>query len=438
MAQSLVSAISTTPIPAEDQPTFLETGYTHPEAGDFEKTSTFGFPDPAKTWNPDARVYYARRLKSPLNSAMITLSEGFPSRIGNTSLIWSGQDLAPEQYVFYFNEAEIAEVESALKHFTGLNQSISAVGRSTFPLATLGPRLMLLANKLYGESRGLGFFILRGLNPDRYTAEENVILYAGISSYLSSHRGKQDEKNNMLLHLIDLTASVAPDDVRQAPYSNVPQPFHTDTADLLSLYCLNPAVSGGRSILASSWKVYNELATLHPAHICTLAKGDWAFDTFGRSGAAYNMRPLLHLLPKSGRVQFSFSRRPLTGSPVSPRTKGIPDLTSKQSDALDTVHFTALAHAVHITQQKGDLQYWNNFALLHAREGFQDEGKNKRHLLRLWLRDETRAEKWGEVPEVIKGPWMEAFGNVGEEVWPVAPQKDREFVVEQRRSSGFA
>lgn len=119
MAQSLVSAISTTPIPAEDQPTFLETGYTHPEAGDFEKTSTFGFPDPAKTWNPDARVYYARRLKSPLNSAMITLSEGFPSRIGNTSLIWSGQDLAPEQYVFYFNEAEIAEVESALKHFTG-------------------------------------------------------------------------------------------------------------------------------------------------------------------------------------------------------------------------------------------------------------------------------------------------------------------------------
>jgi hypothetical protein len=150
----------------------------------------------------------------------------------------------------------------------------------------------------------------------------------------------------------------------------------------------------------------------------------------------------MHHLPTSspsGRVLLSFSRRPLTGSPVSPRTPGIPSLTTEQSDALDTVHFTALAHSISIRQYAGDLQYWNNFALLHAREGFVDEGEEKRHLLRLWLRDDTRADEWGAVPEALKATWEDAFLDNGEaEEWPVLPQKDRDFVVEQRRSSGFA
>jgi alpha-ketoglutarate-dependent taurine dioxygenase len=169
--------------------------------------------------------------------------------------------------------------------------------------------------------------------------------------------------------------------------------------------------------------------------VCDFARANKT--SFGRT-PAFTYRPLLHLLPESKRVLLSFSRRPLTGSPVSPRTPTIPPLTSTQSDALDTVHFTALAHAVYIRQQRGDLQYWNNFALLHAREGFEDSPEEKRHLLRLWLRDDSRAEKWGEIPEVLRPTWNEAYENYGEEVWPVQPQRDRTFVIEQRRSSGFA
>lgn len=68
-----------------------------------------------------------------------------------------------------------------------------------------------------------------------------------------------------------------------------------------------------------------------------------------------------------------------------------------------------------------------------------DEGEEKRHLLRLWLRDDTRADEWGAVPEALKATWEDAFLDNGEaEEWPVLPQKDRGFVVEQRRSSGFA
>lgn len=133
------------------------------------------------------------------------------------------------------------------------------------------------------------------------------------------------------------------------------QPFHTDTADIPALYTLQPTASGGRSLLASSSKIYKSLP---PAHIATLAAPNWAFDNFGRL-SAYTMRPLLHAVPTSSRprVQLSFSRRPVTGSPVSSRTPTIPLLTPAQSAALDTVHFSGVAHALTVAQQQGDMVF---------------------------------------------------------------------------------
>ncbi|KAI5855505.1 hypothetical protein BZA05DRAFT_241548 [Tricharina praecox] len=414
----------------------------HPPPTDEEN-----FPDPAKTWNPDPRVYYSRRLQQQraLHARPAippVLPPRFPARIDPASpLVWSGQDLVEHEYLRSLSADDIAEIEHALEHFKGLSLPIAAVGRKTFPLPELGPRIISLSNKLYGQNNGRGFFILRGLDPKKYSARDNVILYAGIASYVAERRGRQDEKNNYLLHLTDLGASVAPDNVRQAPYSNVPQPFHTDTADILALYTLRPAFRGGRSLLASSSKIYNSLA---PAHIATLAAPNWAFDSFGRT-PSYTLRPLLYSVPSgtTRRIQLSFSRRPLTGSPVSPRTPTIPSLTPAQSAALDTVHFCGVAHALSVAQQPGDLLFWNNFALLHAREGFQDreEPEERRHLLRLWLRDDKRAREWGNVPEELMAPWRDAFegeGEMGVENWPVEPVREFAFVTEQRRSSGHA
>jgi len=45
---------------------------------------------------------------------------------------------------------------------------------------------------------GCGFFVLRGFEPRNYSPDENVILYAGIASYVADKRGRQDERGNML------------------------------------------------------------------------------------------------------------------------------------------------------------------------------------------------------------------------------------------------
>lgn len=37
---------------------------------------------------------------------------------------------------------------------------------------------------------GRGFVVLRGLDPQKYTAEDNVLIYGGITSYISTDRSE--------------------------------------------------------------------------------------------------------------------------------------------------------------------------------------------------------------------------------------------------------
>ena len=62
-------------------------------------------------------------------------------------------------------------------------------------MPNLGQKLSTISSQL---DFGYGFFVLRGLEPPKYSSEENVILFAGIASYVADKRGKQDEQGNML------------------------------------------------------------------------------------------------------------------------------------------------------------------------------------------------------------------------------------------------
>ena len=64
-----------------------------------------------------------------------------------------------------------------------------------FPLETLGTYLKEISKDLH---TGRGLTILRGLTPDKYTPWENVVIFAGLSSYLGEQRGCQDRYGNML------------------------------------------------------------------------------------------------------------------------------------------------------------------------------------------------------------------------------------------------
>lgn len=172
-------------------------------------------------------------------------------------------------------------IVSGLNVLLALQKPIGHVNQLTFPLPELASTLRDEARNLQS---GRGFFVIRGLQVDKYSIEESIIIYTGLSSYIGSIRGRQDNKiidgvkrSQMMNHIKDLTQTAVSQNIGAPAYTRDKQVFHTDAGDIVSLFCLNVAAEGGESKLASSWRVYNELAKTRPDMIKVLSQ-DWTFD----------------------------------------------------------------------------------------------------------------------------------------------------------------
>ncbi|KAL9625233.1 MAG: hypothetical protein Q9160_000635 [Pyrenula sp. 1 TL-2023] len=380
-------------------------------------------------WIPDLEQYLKlvdKRFQKGLPCPAVIPHE-FPAFVGGPAC-WSAKDIKMADIIHAFSNEQIDEIEKALAHFKGLNISKDALSPDTFPLPSLKSKLEAAAVEVHN---GRGISIFRGLNPSKYSFEDGIMIYAGIASYIGEKRGTQDNDGNILVHIKDVGAAVAPDDQRQSPYANNAQPFHNDLGDIIAMCCVDRAETGGVSRVASAAKVYNVLASLRPDLISELASGSWIFDKHENVAASYE-RPILFYDKSGQRAFFCFSRRQLTGSSVSPRPAEFPALTEAQAEALDAVHFTADDHALEIQLEKGDMQFTNNFALLHAREAFKDGAdRQKRHLIRMWLRNDKLA--W-ETPKELEEPWKEIYGTARQPAWHMEPGHGTSHVINRSNS----
>lgn len=222
-----------------------------------------------------------------------------------------------------------------------------------------------------------------------------MLIYAGVSSHIGSVRGRQDTSFNgkpadvVLAHIKDLSKTSDNARIGAPAYTTDKQVFHTDSGNIVSLFALSTAAEGGQSKLASSWRVYNELAETRPDLIRTLAE-PWVGDTYMplfflfphnilnscRFDGKYFLRPLLFHQPATSatpeRVVIQYARRTYTGFHALARSKDIPPITEAQAEALDAVHFLAERFAVGLDFRKGDVQYINNMSIFHARDAFTD------------------------------------------------------------------
>ena len=63
------------------------------------------------------------------------------------------------------------------------------------------------------------------------------------------------------------------------------------------------------------------------------------------------------------------------------------DITAKQFEAMDYLD-TLLAlpeFQVHVEMRKGDVQFVNNFTVMHSRSEYRDSAEKRRHLVRFWI-----------------------------------------------------
>jgi len=109
-------------------------------------------------------------------------------------------------------------------------------------------------------------------------------------------------------------------------------------------------------------------------------------------------------------------------------------MTKVQAEALDMVHFTALKNCLTMRLKRGDIQLINNLAIQHARSEFRDSSLQRRHIIRLWLRNEKLA--W-ETPEGLQKTWFEKYGQSERRKnakWNFLPGATRERMLYRRDS----
>ena len=202
-------------------------------------------------------------------------------------------------YLLTLQGPHVAEIDAALRHFQseqatavlythrmsiradfstpGLAQPMETLNPSTFPLPVLSSVLRSVSDNLHS---GYGFTLIRGVPVERYTREENMIIYVGISSHIGAMRGRQDHQfkghpaDVMLAHITDMRRPGGEQNYALAAYTDSEVVFHTDVGDIVSLFVLSEPANGGESLLASGWTVYNALAENRPDLVRVLAE-DW-------------------------------------------------------------------------------------------------------------------------------------------------------------------
>lgn len=97
--------------------------------------------------------------------------------------------------ILHLSDYEVEDVLSALRYFQRLVVHLASA--NTFPLSSnLATRLNNSSHIIHS---GRDFFLLRGLNAEMFSAEENTILFLGILSHIASARGVRMD------HICDLS-----------------------------------------------------------------------------------------------------------------------------------------------------------------------------------------------------------------------------------------
>lgn len=309
--------------------------------------------------------------------------------------VWTGVELSQnDDWIITLTPSDLKELDAALMSIQRKNIPVQEITTNDFLLPHLSARLQAFAEEL---ENGRGFGVIRGIPVENYTEEACKIISWGICSYLGTGvpQSRQGDWINHVIDLSDVTTTTEPDFVRalsrtelRSNYEGGELRWHTDSTDLIALFCLKKAKSGGESRLASSAKLHNMMLEKDPACLQAL------YDGYYYMSLPYD--------DETKCLQLSSERTPVfrqRGKSVS--CYYIPQVveraidranifyTTIENDARDLIQSEAntpgIAHEFLLEQ--GDLEVINNLIVMHARKRYEDYPNldERRHLLRLWM-----------------------------------------------------
>ncbi len=312
-------------------------------------------------------------------------------RILEAQCEWSSADVADESvWTEHFTDTELAELDASLRHALATSDDVLELGREHFPLPTLQHRLARIEDDLIN---GRGFVRLRGIDRSAYSQSEMELLYWGIGMHLGTP-WPQNKYGHVLGDVTDQQKAHDDPTARGNEIGGAALPFHCDGSDLVGLMCLENGISGGLSAVANSVRIHNQLVAERP-ELAAALYDELPNDFRGEQ-------------PKEGKPYYSlpvftewedrlFVRCIPPYIYASQRHPEAPRLTPEQREALGAVVQMADDPDYHVTMElrPGDMQFINNYHVLHGRTAYADDREHGRvrHLKRLWLETSVLASR---------------------------------------------
>ena len=270
------------------------------------------------------------------------------------------------------------------------------LARHPQPIQNLSPEQFTLAECRKAMARtktilqdGIGVALVDKLPLDQLSKEQAIAAHWVLGQLLS--RPVAQTWDNAMIYDITDTGLRAAYGVRGA-WTNNKLTFHTDNAfgllppDYVALCCLMTAQSGGVSRFCSLYTLHNEMRRRYPRQLERLYQPMY----FDRQGEHAPDAPKVSWAPclryQNGQLSARFSPMlvhkgyALMETPFDAETQ---DAFSALRDVLSEKRLW-----IEFTIQSGQLQYLNNREIAHSRSEFQDDEAHKRHLVRLWFREE--------------------------------------------------
>jgi hypothetical protein len=231
--------------------------------------------------------------------------------------------------------------------------------------------------------RGRAALILTGLDPSRYASDG----YRRIYWYLGQLIGRpapQSERGDLLGYV----RQEKDNPFGRGYISNVELNFHNDFHEVLSLACIQSASQGGESGLASCLTVHNLLLEERPDLLELLYEGWYdglhAFYRIYKPPAELAMRFVPYFGSSNGVLSLHGVASMFNDQAAAERGVASPALIKEGVAAIQEIARRP-GVAARFMLKPGEMVFWHNWTLLHARTAFENAPEHERVLMRLWL-----------------------------------------------------
>ena len=323
---------------------------------------------------------------------------------------WRSADLRDASaWCVTLTAAHNRELREALVHARARGVDIPALGEADFPLPTLSPMLAALRLELM---EGRGFCLIRGLDIADLPAADSALVYWGIGRHLGTPMA-QNAQGDVLGHVTNLGVDFHADPNVRGYQTRLRLPFHNDLGDIVGLMCLQTARRGGLSRLVSSTAIHNAVLERRP-DLMDVMTGPWYIDRRGENPAHKAPYYVGAFFERVGERLFCRYNR--TYIETAQRFAEVPRLTPRQLEALQLIDDLCYDPDLQLEMAlaPGDIQFVNNYTVLHSRTSYEDwpEKERRRYLLRLWLNT-------GLVTDMPPS-WVDHHGD--SETWKLDPR----------------